>query len=313
MSGPRISVLGSCNLDVVAFVDRPPRLGETVLGRDLTTVPGGKGVNTAIAAARAGGRVGLIGAVGADPFGRAVREMLRESGVDAARVRETDVPTGTAHITVDADGHTAKVLVPGANGTLEALTDDDRAEIAAGRLLLTQLELPVGAVVDGLTAARRAGVRTVVSPARVPRLPEEVAAGADLLVAHEREAAELAADGAQSGPDSPEALLEALLRKVPEAVITLGPHGCVWGSRRTGPVRVPAPHTEVVDSTAGGDAFVGAFAVALAEGMPIVTALRRGVAAGTLAVGRPGGSSSLPGRAEIDALADELAEADLPQ
>ncbi|CAL9393331.1 ribokinase [Streptomyces sp. enrichment culture] len=292
----RITVLGSTNMDLVAYVPRAPRLGETVTGREFRTVPGGKGANQAVAAARAGARVSMIGAVGSDDFGTRLRDALDESGVDTSLLRTADGPSGTAHIVVDDEGANAIVVVPGANASVTGTTPHDEARIAASDALLLQLELPLDAVRAGAQAARRHGVRTVLTPAPAQPLPRELLALVDLLVPNEHEAATLA------GVADPRAAAEELLRDVPEVVVTLGAAGCLYVARGADPVTVPARRVRAVDTTAAGDTFTGALAVALGEGRPVPDALAWASAAASLSVGRAGASSSMPHRAEIDAL-----------
>ncbi|CAL9388960.1 ribokinase [Streptomyces sp. enrichment culture] len=292
---PRITVLGSTNMDLVAYVPRAPRLGETVTGRDFRTVPGGKGANQAVAAARAGARVSMIGAVGSDDFGPRLRAALADSGVDTSLLRTADGPSGTAHIVVDDDGANAIVVVPGANASVTGVTPQDEARIAASDALLLQLELPLDAVLAGAEAARRHGVRTVLTPSPARPLPHELLALIDVLVPNEHEASGLA------GVADPRAAAEELLRDVPEVVVTLGAAGSLYVARDARPVTVPARRVRAVDTTAAGDTFTGALAVALAEGRPVPDALAWASAAAALSVGRAGASSSMPYRAEIDA------------
>ncbi|CAL9392629.1 ribokinase [Streptomyces sp. enrichment culture] len=292
----RITVLGSTNMDLVTYVPRAPRLGETVTGREFRTVPGGKGANQAVAAARAGARVSMIGAVGSDDFGTRLRDALNESGVDTSLLRTAGGPSGTAHIVVDDEGANAIVVVPGANASVTGITPHDEARIAASDALLLQLELPLDAVRAGAEAARRHGVRTVLTPAPAQPLPRELLALVDLLVPNEHEAATLA------GVADPRAAAEELLRDVPEVVVTLGAAGCLYVARGADPVTVPARRVRAVDTTAAGDTFTGALAVALGEGRPVPDALAWASAAASLSVGRAGASSSMPHRAEIDAL-----------
>ncbi|MYZ40928.1 PfkB family carbohydrate kinase, partial [Streptomyces sp. SID4917] len=155
-----IVVLGSTNMDLVAFVTRAPKLGETVTGREFRTIPGGKGANQAIAAARVGGEVAMIGAVGEDEYGERLRHTLAASAVDTDLLRTVEGPSGTAHIVVDDEGGNAIVVIPGANGTVTHLVPGDETVIAAADALLLQLELPLAAVLSGAEAARRPGVRT---------------------------------------------------------------------------------------------------------------------------------------------------------
>ncbi|MFI2349070.1 ribokinase [Streptomyces sp. NPDC019443] len=289
-----IAVLGSTNMDLVAYVSHAPKRGETVTGREFLTIPGGKGANQAVAAARAGGDVAMIGAVGSDDFGARLRHTLESSGVDTDLLRTAEGPSGTAHIVVDDEGGNSIVVIPGANGTVTALAPGDEALIASSVALLLQLELPLSAVLDGAEAARRNGVRTVLTPAPAQPLPPELLAVTDLLVPNEHEAATLA------GVADPHLAAEALLRQVPEVVITLGSAGSLYAARGAAPVTVPAPRVRAVDTTGAGDTFVGALAVALVEGRPVQQALTWASAAAALCVQRPGASTSMPYRSEID-------------
>ncbi|KIF74022.1 ribokinase [Streptomyces sp. 150FB] len=291
----RIVVLGSTNMDLVAYVARAPGRGETVTGREFRTIPGGKGANQAVAAARAGGEVAMIGAVGADVFGAELRDTLAASGVDTDLLRTAEGPSGTAHIVVDDEGGNAIVVIPGANGTVTGLGPGDEALIASAGALLLQLELPLSAVLAGAEAARRHGVRTVLTPSPAQPLPPELLAVTDLLVPNEHEAAAIA------GVADPHAAAEALLRQVPEAVITLGAAGSLYAARGAEPLMVTAPRVRAVDTTAAGDTFVGALAVALGEGRPMAEAMGWASKAAALCVQRAGASTSMPYRPEIEA------------
>ncbi|MGO9079764.1 MAG: ribokinase [Streptosporangiaceae bacterium] len=300
MGGRRaaVAVVGSCNMDFAVFADRLPAAGETVTGRSLLTAPGGKGANQAIAAARAGGQVRMIGAVGDDAAGAQVRACLDRAGADVTALRTVPEPTGSAHITVDAAGTNSIVVIPGANASVTELTAADRAVIAASDVLLLQLELPVAVVTASAAAAGGpAGPLVVLTPAPARPLPRQLLDLVGLLVANEHEARQLAGGG-----DA----LAALLALVPAAVITLGAAGCRYGRRDGTRISVPAPAVAAVDTTAAGDTFTGALAVALAEGRPAAAALRWATSAAALCVQQPGAAGSMPGRAEIDALARTL-------
>lgn len=290
-----IVVLGSMNMDLVAYVPRAPARGETVTGRAFRTVPGGKGANQAVAAARAGAEVAMIGAVGADDFGVRLRANLEHCSVDTDLLRTAEGASGTAHIVVDDEGGNAIVVVPGANATLTALSHGDEALIGTADALLLQLELPLSVVTEGAATARRLGVRTVLTPAPAQPLPPELLAATDLLVPNEHEAAAL------TGLTDPHAAARALLRDVPEVVITLGAAGSLYAARGGEPVTVPAPRVRAVDTTAAGDTFVGALAVALGEGRPVRDALAWAQTAAALSVQREGASTSMPYRTEIEA------------
>lgn len=293
----RIAVFGSANMDLVVTVARAPERGETVTGRGYRTVPGGKGANQAIAAARAGGSVAMIGAVGDDDFGGELRETLRAAGVDTAGLRTVAGRSGTAHIVVDDAGGNAIVVVPAANAELTGLAPGDEQRVAGAAALLLQLETPQSGVLAAAAGARDAGVPVVLTPAPVAPLPEALLGLVDLLVPNEHEAAAL------TGDDDPEAAAAALLDRVPEVVITLGGQGCLYAARGRTPLRVPAIPVPAVDTTAAGDTFCGALAVARAEARPMPDALRWASAAAALSVGRPGASSSMPTRPEINAKA----------
>ncbi|MFD8985554.1 ribokinase [Streptomyces sp. NPDC059564] len=289
-----IAVLGSTNMDLVAYVSRAPRLGETVTGREFRTVPGGKGANQAVAAARLGGEVVMIGAVGADGFGARLRSALAEAGVETAALRTVEGASGTAHITVDDEGANSIVVIPGANGSVTALEAGDDSRIGAADCLLLQLELPMEAVVAGAAAARAHGVRTILTPAPARPLPRDLLELVDLLVPNEHEAAAL------TGFTDPLGAAEALLREVPEVVVTLGAAGALYAARGREPLTVPAPRVRAVDTTAAGDTFVGALAVALGEGRAMPEALAWAARAASVSVQRPGAQSSMPTRAELD-------------
>ncbi|MFD7607166.1 ribokinase [Streptomyces mirabilis] len=292
-----IAVLGSTNMDLVAYVAKAPQRGETVTGREFRTIPGGKGANQAVAAAHAGADVSMIGAVGADAFGSQLRTTLEHSGVDTDHLRTTEGPSGTAHIVVDDEGGNEIVVIPGANGTVDHLAPGDEALIAGADALLLQLEIPLAAVLAGAEAARRHGVRTILTPSPVQSLPPELLASIDLLVPNEHEAAAL------TGLTDPRDAATALLDQVPEVVVTLGAAGSLYASRGAEPFTVPAPRVTAVDSTGAGDTFVGTLAVALAEGRPMRAALAWASTAASMSVQRPGASSSMPYRSEIDAQA----------
>ncbi|MEU8847589.1 ribokinase [Streptomyces sp. NPDC048384] len=289
-----IVVLGSTNMDLVTYVEKAPQRGETVTGREFRTIPGGKGANQAIAAARAGGNVLMIGAVGNDAYGTRLRSTLEHSGVDTDDLRTADGPSGTAHIVVDDEGGNAIVVIPGANGTLDHLGPGDEGVIASADTLLLQLEIPLAAVLAGAQAARRHGVRTILTPAPAQPLPDELFAAVDLLVPNEHEAATL------TGRTDPRDAAIGLLDLVPAVVVTLGALGSLYVSRGADPVTVPAPKVDAVDSTGAGDTFVGALAVALGEERPMHEALAWAAAAAALSVQREGATAAMPYRPEIE-------------
>ena len=292
MPQTRVVVVGSANMDLVATAPALPRRGETVLGTDFVMVPGGKGANQAVAAVRAGASCAFLGAIGSDSFGVTLRARITAAGVDTSQLRVTYGTSGVALVMVSADGENAIVVSPGANASMTGLTEDERTLVRAADVLVAQLEIPVETVTEAAVAARDAGTRVVLNAAPARPLPAELLAATDLLVVNEGEAHALTGRGI----DEPRALLDL----VPRAVITLGGAGALYVDRDGTTVHVPAFAVDVVDSTAAGDAFTAALAVAWGEGRQLLDAVRWAAAAGAASVRRLGASVALPGRAEID-------------
>lgn len=295
MTAPEVVVVGSANLDIVVPVPHHVAPGETVLGGDHRLVPGGKGANQAVAAARLGRRTAFVGRVGDDDAGRTLRRSLDDAGVHTGALAVCAGPSGIALITVTADGENAIVVSPGANA---ALTPDD-VEAAAGILgdaavVLLQLEVPLPAV---LAAARAAGGTVVLNPAPAPAtpLPVELLAEVDVLVPNAGELEVLLA-GAPPGPDP------ATRLGVPAVVTTLGPRGARVQPAGAAAVDVPAPAVVPVDTTAAGDAFCGALADALCRGLGLEAAARWAVRVGAAATLTPGAQPSLPTTADVERL-----------
>lgn len=300
-----VVVVGSINEDVELLVARAPKPGETLTAKRTSRRAGGKGANQAVAAARAGARVRMIGRIGADPAGARMLEDLRTEGVDTHAVAALrGVPTGTAYITVTADGENTIVLERGANACLSvADVAAEREALAGAAVMLAQLEVPIDTVTAAVCAARDAGVRPVVTLAPAQEVPDELLAGLDPLLVNEHEAGILlggrgggvsggGVDGAGASRDvagHAEECARQLLALGPRSVvITLGAEGAVVadGSRVW---RVPAVAVDtVVDTTGAGDAFAGTLACALAGGAELADAVSAGMAAGAQAVGRLG-------------------------
>ena len=296
----RICVAGSLNMDLVVQTPVLPAPGQTVLGGPFATFPGGKGANQAVAAARAGAQVTMVGAVGDDSYGEALRAGLEREGIESREVlQRTGIASGVALIAVAPDGQNTIIVAPGANATL-SVEDIDRAAdaIAAADVLLLQLEVPVPAIMRAVEHARAASRLVILNPAPAQPLPREVLSAADVLVPNETEAAALAGVMPVDWPSAEAAarcLVDAGARSV---LLTLGRRGVLlWHNGQT--LRQPAFDVQAVDATAAGDAFLGAFAVALAEGYPAAEAMRWGAAAGALATTVPGAQPSLPARDAI--------------
>jgi ribokinase len=291
---PRIVIAGSANMDLVGLAARLPRPGETVLGDDFVMTPGGKGANQAIAAARAGGRAVFLGAIGSDAFGVTINARLTAAGVDTSGVRTSYGSSGVAVIMVDRAGENSIVVAPGANSSFADLTGSERRSIAEADVLVCQLEIPVGTVAEAMRVARAAGTRTILNAAPARELPPELLADVDLLVVNEVEAAAITGRS--------EIDMAALLALVQRVVLTLSGAGSHYADRDGTDERVPAYRVEVADTTAAGDAFTGALAVAWGEGRALSEAVRWANAAGAVCVQQVGASNALPTREQIDAL-----------
>ncbi|MEU7975636.1 ribokinase [Micromonospora sp. NPDC049089] len=294
MPQTRIAVVGSANMDLVAMAPALPRQGETMLGTDFVMVPGGKGANQAVAAARAGASCAFLGAIGSDAFGVTLKARITAAGVDTSQLRVVYGTSGVALVMVNAQGDNAIVVTPGANDALVGLSEEELTTVRTADVLVAQLEIPVQTVTAAAVAAREAGTRVILNAAPARDLPPELLAAVDLLVVNEGEAQALAG----RGREEPRALLDL----TPRAVLTLGGEGAWYVDRDGTEVHVPAVRVDVVDSTAAGDAFTAALAVGWGEGRDLVDAVRWASAAGAACVRKLGASVALPQRAEIDEL-----------
>jgi ribokinase len=285
-----IVVLGSLNQDLVITVEHLPQPGETVLGERLGSFPGGKGANQAVAAARLGGQVALVGRVGDDGFGASLIKNLESNGVDASGVdRDPETPSGAALIYVDHHGQNMIAVAPGANATVGP-ADAQRAvaRLAPGDLLVMQLEIPVAVIEQAARAARRAGALVLLNAAPAQRLEPGLLSQLDALVVNEREAKALV--------DHEDASIAAAALRAtgPKLVIvTLGPAGSIFVDH-TGLHRVEPFHVRGIDSTGAGDAFMGALAVGIAKGLATEAAMRFANAAGAAATISLGAQAALP-------------------
>jgi ribokinase len=291
---PRVAVVGSINTDLVVYAPRLPRPGETALGGDLQTGPGGKGANQAVAAARLGAHVRMVGRVGDDSFGRAAIQSLRRHGVEVDAVRTTAAaPSGVALITVGERGENLITLAPGANSRVTA-ADVEAAwpALTESRVLLLQLEIPLDATLRAAQLGREAGMTVVLNPAPAAPgpLPHELLAAIDVIVPNEIEAAALAPTRS------------ALLGIGPRAaIVTLGERGAVVVTR-DGEEPIPPMPVHAVDTTAAGDAFCGGLAHALARGDELGVAARFATRVAALAVTKRGAQDAMPSAEEVAAL-----------
>lgn len=274
----RIACVGSLNHDLTLWVPHPPAPDETVRAHRVAEFVGGKGANQAIAARRAGAEVTMVGRVGDDASGTTLIDALAAEGIDTSCVQVTPGPSGRAVPIVSDDGHVSIIIVAGANGAVgPGDIDAAAAAIAACDVLLLQGEIAAGASGRAAQIAAEAGRIVVFNPAPVPDRSDLVLAHDPIVVANSHEA------------------LEMQIESSSRVVVTLGSAGV-----QVGATRIPAFPAEVVDPTGAGDAFAGAFAVALAEGAQVVEAARVGAAAGAAAVEVAGAAPSMPTRARID-------------
>ncbi|MDX2272261.1 MAG: ribokinase [Cyanobacteriota bacterium] len=291
-------VVGSLNMDLVVPVDHHPTPGETVLGSDLQMYAGGKGANQAVAAALAGGKVSLLGCLGEDDFGQRLQANLIAQGVNTAHLFTTGIPTGVALITVDRRGENMIVVSPGANHHLTP--DRFSLDYLEGvGLVMLQLEIPLSTVEAVVKAAQARQIPLLLNPAPVQPLSATLLSQIDYLVLNESEAAFL---GGQPVTSPATALQVAKrLRQLGSrtVIITLGGAGLVWQTSSDQGYLAAHP-VEVVDTTAAGDSFCGAFAVSLLEGHPLHQALAFANAAAALTVTQKGSQPSLPHRQQID-------------
>jgi len=292
---PRVTVLGSLNMDISVTVPRLPEPGATVLGSAARFTPGGKGANQAVAAARLGAAVRMTGCVGDDDFGRRLLAALREEGVDHQGVRVTaDAPTGLAMISVDTAGENIITVAPGANHEVAG----EQVAAATGHgdgILVICAEIPVPAIKSALTRAGRCILNLAPAP---PGAAAIVAAGVDWLVVNETEAAAVLGRPVSGLAEAGQAAAALITAGARHAVVTAGAHGvALAGPDATG--TIGAFRVDAVDTVGAGDTFVGALAVVLAAGIPAAEAVRAASAAGATAATRPGAQAGMPRPADI--------------
>jgi len=305
MANNGVCVMGSFVADLAFRTPHLPAWGQTVLGSDFRLGPGGKGSNQAVAAARLGVPVTFISKLGRDAFGDLARKTYAAEGIDARFVFETlEEPTGGAAIIVDeVTGENAIVVVPGAcyNISSEEITSA-REAIKDAAVFITQLELRLTAVEEGLALARKLGVPTILNPAPAQPLPEGIYALCDYVTPNETEAAGLSGEPVTDVREAVRAAEVLLERGAGAVVVTLGAQGALVKTRKISKVVPAIDAGPVVETTGAGDAFNGGFAVALSEGRDIVEAARFGCAVAGISVTRHGTAPSMPSRREVDAL-----------
>lgn len=297
-----IVVVGSINTDLVSVTARIPLAGETVPGSDFKIYPGGKGANQAVAVARLGYPVRMIGRVGSDSFGREARIHLNSAGVDTDLVETNDGPSGIAVICVSSTGENCIIVTPGANGTLApSHLAQRRAEIRDAGAVLTQLEIPLETVEYLAEICSCEGIPLILDPAPTANLPDGLFKRVSWLTPNLTEAAFYAGDGVGTAEFEPRSAVRQLRQKGLHGVLLkLGHEGVIVGDRDGKIESLPAFDVQAIDTTAAGDAFNGGFAVGLMKGMDVLESARFATAVAAISVTRSGAQPSMPTLNEVE-------------
>ncbi|ENJ7185672.1 ribokinase [Vibrio fluvialis] len=297
----KLVVLGSVNADHVLQVPSFPRPGETLHGRNYQVIPGGKGANQAVAAARLKADIGFIACVGDDSFGINIRESFKLDGMNISGVKmQPNCPTGIAMIQVSDSGENSICISAEANARLTAeAIEPDLARIREAKYLLMQLETPIDGIVKAAQVAKEARTNVILNPAPARELPDELLSCVDVITPNETEA-EVLTGITVTDDESAQLAADALHRKGIEIVmITLGAKG-VWLSQNGRGALIPGFRVQATDTTAAGDTFNGALVTGLLEEMPLESAIKFAHAAAAISVTRFGAQTSIPNRAEVD-------------
>jgi ribokinase len=296
-----ILVIGSLNADLVVRAPRFPAPGETIQGEDLVIFPGGKGANQAVAAARLGAKVAMVGRVGKDSFGTTLIDNLKNNKVDVRHIlRDDSTPTGTAVIVLDSHGQNTIVVSPGANGKVNS-TDIEPEAFMDSPILLAQFEIPLETVIYSANLAREKKLRILLNPAPARTLPDELLMTVDYIVPNETELGLLTGKPVNNLGSIEEACRSLVARGAQNIIVTLGANGALIVNKNRAK-HIPAYEVKVVDTTAAGDAFVGGLAVGLLNGKSLEDAVQYACACGALAVTKFGAQPSLPTTEDIEKL-----------
>ncbi|SDS79263.1 ribokinase [Pseudomonas granadensis] len=297
-----VVVIGSLNMDLVTRAPRLPVGGETLIGHSFATVSGGKGANQAVAAARLGAQVAMVGCVGNDDYGVQLRDALLAEQIDCQAVSSVEGSSGVALIVVDDNSQNAIVIVAGANGAMTpTVIDRFDAVLQAADVIICQLEIPDATVGHALKRARALGKIVILNPAPASRpLPADWFAAIDYLIPNESEAAALSGMPVDSLKTAESAATRLIAMGAGKVIVTLGAQGSLFANGQ-GFEHFPAPKVQAVDTTAAGDTFVGGFAAALARGQSEASAIRYGQIAAALSVTRAGAQPSIPTMSDVQA------------
>ncbi|WHY72050.1 ribokinase [Fictibacillus enclensis] len=283
---PKITVVGSINMDLVTLSEKVPKMGETLLGQEFRTIPGGKGANQAVAAAKLGADVRMVGCVGDDVFGTELLEHLKKQGVDVSHVDQVSGSTGTATILV-SEGDNSIIVVPAANHSVTPqLVEKKRDAIAGSDFLLVQLEIPLKSVQKAVSIAKENGVKVILNPAPIQELSEELLQQTDYITPNEHELEQLLQGRDQASIQD-------------KIIVTKGSEGLTFYQNNE-EVNIPSYKVEVKDTTGAGDSFNGGLAVGLSQGLSLQEACRYGNAVAALSTTKLGAQTGMPTKEEVE-------------
>ncbi len=298
----KIAVIGSLNMDIVVETQAMPKKGETISGKSISYLPGGKGANQAVAAGKLGGDVVMVGAAGDDASGQALKDSLSQAGVDLAGVETlSGVPTGQAFITVDGNGDNAIIIIAGANGQVTAeLVKKHEELIEAADIIVMQLEIPLETVRSVKEMAKKLGKTVIIDPApALAGIPDGFWSGVDYMKPNETEIEILTGRKCTTNEEIIAAARSLIDAGVHNVLVSLGSRGCLWVTGQNAEF-YPSEKVEAVDTTAAGDCFIGAFAEALSEERPVPEAIVFAQHAAAFSVRHKGAQASLPSRKDIE-------------
>ncbi len=303
-----VLVVGSLNMDLVTIVDKLPLVGESILGEDISYIPGGKGANQACAIGRLGGSVTMLGCVGEDNFGRIQKEQLSSCNVNVSYLKESkNKPTGTAVIYINSKGENTIVVIPGANSECDVtyLKEHDHLFRQSDYVLL-QMEIPEETILYTLTRAKELGKTVILNPAPAPdSIPDECLKMIDYIIPNETELAKLSKEEAVDMESIERGAKTLISKGVKNVIVTMGERGSLFVNEKE-TSHYPARKVEAVDTTAAGDCFNGAFVVGLAEGKTEGEAIKLANIASSIVVTRKGAQISIPSREEIENILGKL-------